>query len=87
MGQIEQWTTDSNVFGPNWYLPDNADQNIDGLPAAEHRTQPPVVDKFCDDLLDDGISQGFLAVEMVVERSFGDIGGGENGIDARTLEA
>ena len=42
--------------------------------------------KFCDVLFDDGISQGFLAVEVVIERSLGDVGGGENCIDAGTLE-
>ena len=85
--QIEQRTTGSNVLGPNWYPPDNADQNVDGLPVAKQRTQPTVVDKFCDDLVDDGISKGFLALEVVIERSLGDIGGGENCIDAGILEA
>jgi len=85
--QIEKWTTGSNVFGPTRYPPDNADQNVDGLPVAKKRTQPPVLDKLCDDLFDDGISQGFLALEVVVESSLGDISGGENCIDARTLEA
>jgi hypothetical protein len=74
-------------LGPNWRPPDNADQNVDGLPVAEHRTQPPVVDKFCHDLFDDGISQGFLALEVVIVRSLGDVGGDENCIDAGTLEA
>src|ERR1700746_561632 len=32
LGQIKQRTTDSNVFGPSWDPPDNADQNVDGLP-------------------------------------------------------
>ncbi len=85
--QIEQWTTGSNVCGPRWQSPDNADQNVDGLPVAKKRTQPPVADKFCDDLFDDGISEGFLAVEVVIERSLGDVSGGENCIDARTLKA
>jgi hypothetical protein len=45
------------------------------------------VDELCDDLIDDCISQGFLALEVVIERSLGDVGSGENGIDAGTLEA
>src|SRR5215469_7436910 len=48
------------------------------------RTQPVVLGEFCDDLLDDGISEIFLAIEMVVERSLGDIGGSQNRIDAGT---
>ena len=50
-------------------------------------TQPAVVNNFCDDLFDDGISQGFLTVEMVIERSFCDAGGGQNRFDPGTLEA
>ena len=33
------------------------------------------------------MSKFFLAIEMVVECSLGDIGGSQNRIDARTLEA
>ena len=58
-----------------------------GLPAAKQRTQPPVANDLCDDFVDDCISQGFFAVEVMIERSLGDIGGGENCIDAGTLEA
>jgi hypothetical protein len=45
------------------------------------------VRKFCDLLFDDGIAQGLLALEVVIERSLGDVGGGENFIDAGTLKA
>ena len=48
------------------------------LPLAKHGTEPPIVGKFCDFLFDDGISQGFLTVEVVIERSLGDFAGGEN---------
>ena len=58
-----------------------------GCPFAKQRTQPPVVDEFCDDLVDDGISKGFFAIEVMIERSLGDVGGVENCIDAGTLEA
>jgi len=74
-------------LGAIWYPPDNADQNVDGFPLATHRTQPPVARKFCDFLFDNGIAQGFLALEVVIECSLGDVGGGENCIDAGTLEA
>jgi hypothetical protein len=87
MCQKEQRTTGANVLCPSWYPPDNADQNVDGFALATHGTQPPIVRKFCDLLFDDGISQGFLAVEVIIERSLGDVGGGENCIDASTLEA
>jgi hypothetical protein len=43
--------------------------------------------EFCDDLFDNGMSQSFLAFEMVVERSLCDIGGGQNCINPGTLEA
>src|SRR5580704_17236328 len=85
--QKEQRTTGANVLGPSWYPPDNADQDVDSFPLAPHRTQPPVARKFCDFLFDNGIAQGLLALEVVVERSLGDVGGGENCIDARTLKA
>jgi hypothetical protein len=32
------------------------------------------------------MAQSFLALEVVVERSFGDVGGGENSIDPGALE-
>jgi hypothetical protein len=56
------------------------------VPVAEHRKQPAVADKVGDDLFDDGIPPGLLAIEVVVERSLGDVRGGENGIDAGTLK-
>ena len=40
-----------------------------------------------DDLFDDGVSQGFLTVEMVVQRALGDPSYGQNGVQAGTLEA
>src|ERR1700746_3393020 len=85
--QIEQRATFSNVCGPSWQPPDNANQNVDGLPVAKQRMQPPIADKFLDDLVHDGISQSFLAFEMVVEGALGDVGGGKNCVDAGTLEA
>src|SRR5262249_20371552 len=32
------------------------------------------------------MAQSFLALEVIVERSFGDVGGGENSIDSGALE-
>nr|WP_263349796.1 hypothetical protein [Acidicapsa acidisoli] len=85
--QIEQWTTGSNVFGPNRHTPDNANQDVNWLSSAKQRAQPPVANNLCDDFVDDGISKSFFAIEVMIERSLGDIGGGENCIDAGTLEA
>ena len=74
----------SGRAGIRWTMPIKMSM---GLPLAKQRTQPVVASKFCDDLIDDGISQGFLALEVVIERALGDVGGGENCIDAGTLEA
>ena len=87
--QIHQGTTALYVSGASWYRPYNVDQSIDRILvlASLQREQPPVTGEFCDDLFDNGVAQGILVFEMVVERSFGDIGGRENGIDACTLES
>src|SRR5947209_15105433 len=87
--QIDQGTTALHIFWPSWYGPYYADQSIDRVFvfAPLQRKQPPVTWEFCDDLFDDGMSEIFLALEMVVERSLGDIGGSENRIDAGTLES
>src|SRR5579864_3467739 len=87
--QINQGTTALYVSWPMWYRPYNADQSIDRVLvlAALQRKHPPVTGEFRDDLFDNGISQSFLAFEMVVERSLCDIGGGENCVDPGTLEA
>ena len=39
-----------------------------------------------DDLIDDGVSQGFLALEVVVQCALGDPGYFQNGVQAGTLE-
>src|SRR5579872_3255984 len=85
--QIDQGTTTVYVFPPNRCSLDNASQSTDRVLTLPQRPQPLVLREFCDDLFDDGISQSFLAVEMVVERSLGDIGGGQNRIDAGALES
>ena len=77
----------SNVCGPSWQPPDNADQNVDGFTLALHRMQPPVARKGCNLLFNHGIAQGFFALEVVIERALGDVGGGENCVDAGALEA
>jgi hypothetical protein len=86
--QIDQGTTALYIFWPSWYCPYNADQSIDwGLVLTPvQRKQPPVTGELCDDLFNDGMSEIFLALKVVVERSFGDIGGSQNRIDAGALE-
>src|SRR5215472_8099156 len=85
--QIDEGTTTLYIFWPNGCRLDNADQSIDRVLAPVQRTQPVVLGEFCDDLLDDGISEIFLAIEMVVQRSLGDIGGSQNRIDAGIPES
>src|SRR6266481_3869202 len=82
--QINQGTTALSVSWQMWYRPYNADQSIDRVLvlAPLQRKHPPVMGEFCDDLFDNGISQSFLVFKMVVKRSLGDVGGGQNGIDA-----
>ena len=41
----------------------------------------------CDDLVNDGIPQRLLAVEVVIERTLREVSSGKNCIDASTLEA
>ncbi len=87
--QIAQGTTAPCVSWPSWYRLYNADQSIDRVLvlAPLQRKHPPVAGKFSDDLLNNGMSQSFLSFEMVIERSLGDVGGGQNRIDPSTLEA
>src|SRR5215472_15123021 len=85
--QIDQGTTALYICWTNRCGLDNADQSVDRVLALLERTQPFVLGEFCDDLFDDGMAEIFLAIEMVVERSLGDIGGSQNGIDAGTLES
>src|SRR5215472_11270184 len=73
--QIDEGTTALYIFWSNGCRLDNADQSIDRVLASLQRKQPVVLREFCDDLLDDGISEIFLAVEMVVKGSLGDISG------------
>jgi len=68
-------------------VPDDANQDVNWLPAAKQRMQPIVTNDLCDDLVDNCISKGFFAIEVMIERPLGDIGGLENCIDAGTLEA
>jgi hypothetical protein len=68
-------------------VPDDANQDVNWLPAAKQRTQPIDANDLCDDFVDGCISKGFFAIEVMIERSLGDIGGFENCIDASTLEA
>src|SRR5215469_14871318 len=87
--QIDQRTTVPYVFRPSWYRLHNTDQSIDWVLflAASQRKQPPVGCNCCDNLFDNGVSQSFLAFEMVVERSLRDLGGRQNCIYPRALEA
>src|SRR5215469_7506732 len=87
--QINQRTTVPYVFRPSWYRLHNTDQRIDWVLvlAPLQRKQPPVGCNSSDDLFDNGVSQSFLAFEMVVERSFRDVGGRQNCIYPRALEA
>ena len=68
--QVEERTTASNIFAPNWRPPDNADQSVNGWPVAQQRAQPPVAGKVCDDLFDDRVSKGFLAFEVLEDECF-----------------
>jgi hypothetical protein len=42
---------------------------------------------FLSPIIIDDDAQGFLGLEVIVERSLGDVGSGENCIDAGTLKA
>ena len=44
------------------------------------------MDVGADDLSDDGVSQNFLAFEVVVQCALGDASYGQNGVQAGTLE-
>src|SRR5437764_15317421 len=70
--QIVQLAATPHIRGPNGYTLNGADQSIDRVLAALERAHPFAVDVGGDDLFDDGISQGFLAFELVVERALGD---------------
>jgi hypothetical protein len=48
------------------------------------RSEEPNVRR-CDDLFDNGVSQGFLAAEVIIECPFGDSGGGKDCVEAGTL--
>src|SRR6202041_144714 len=87
--QIDQRATGLYISWSSWYRLYNADQSIDRVLvlALLQRKQPPVTGEFSDDLFDNGISQSLLVFEMVVERSLGDVGGGQNCIYPGTLEA
>src|SRR5215469_11296623 len=87
--QIDQGTAILYVSWPSWYRLYNTDQSIDRVLvlAPSQRKQPPLGCNCGDDLFDNGVSQSFLAFEMVVERSFRDVGRGQNCIYSRALEA
>ena len=84
--QIVQLAAAPYIRGPNGYSLNSADQSVDRVLAALKRPHPFAVDVGGDDLFDDGVSQGFLAVEVVVQRALGDPSYGQNGVQAGTLE-
>ena len=86
LSQIVQGTTAPYVLGPN-RTAEQYRSKCRWVIAPQQRTQPLGADVWRDDLFDDGVSQSFLAVEVVVERSLGDPGGRQNCIDAGALEA
>ena len=56
-----------------------------GLVARGQRTRAIFARDTDDDLIDDGVSERFLAVEIVVERALGDFRSGENAVQPRSL--
>src|SRR5580698_11647257 len=84
--QIVQLAAASYIRGPNGDTLNSADQSIDRVFAALKRAHPLAVDVGGDDLFDDGVPQGFLAVEVVVQCALGDSGYGQNRVQAGALE-
>ena len=87
--QIGQGTTALYIPWPMWQPLHNADQGINGIGALAplQGERPPLTGEFCNDLFDNGVSKSLLALEMVVERSLGNVRGGQNRIDSGALEA
>src|SRR5579872_6857495 len=86
LSQVVQGTTTSYCFGSERCLTNNVDQSFDGVRAATQRKQPLVAGHYCDHLVDNGVSQGFLAIEVVIQRALGNPGCCQNCVQSGTLE-
>src|SRR5580698_10006469 len=61
--QIVQLAAAPYIRRANGYALNSGDQSVDGILAVLERAHPLAVDVRGNDLFDDGVSQGFLAVE------------------------